>query len=414
MNAEKILLGKVISSRVFCRYALTEVIRRVRKLQPQVQIDGIAENVFKFTFKEKKDKERIFRSRPWSFDGDHLILKEWKINLAIYEVAFDMTPFFIQIHNLPPTLLNLGNARKIGNQIGFVPDETVSRQSVVASKFSRFRVEITVENPLPLGFFQKKENGEESWIQFKYERLSDFCYGCGRLNHVYVRCTFSKPATIQTNNGVVAKIYRAWMRAEVEGSLVFVQLPARSHGWPENSNGLYIGVGSQTMEETVESVEDSLSCVTLDGQDEGQLLNDWVSLPQRANAADDPSMTPKDDSRERFLNALEVIPQLQALSLTLNRQPWVSESDFQKVVVSLIRDPKWDASHLTSWASEFLNGLALAKAQQRNGLKGQLNDLKDVILDWLGIGPRRILPPKGRIVKLVMGSPTTSVRPPRK
>lgn len=33
-----------------------------------------------------------------------------------------------------------------------------------------------VEQPLPVGYFMELEDGEETWIQFKYERLVDFCY----------------------------------------------------------------------------------------------------------------------------------------------------------------------------------------------------------------------------------------------
>ena len=32
------------------------------------------------------------------------------------------------------------------------------------------------------------EGGESRWVNFKYERLSNFCYGCGLLNHAIKDC----------------------------------------------------------------------------------------------------------------------------------------------------------------------------------------------------------------------------------
>lgn len=45
------------------------------------------------------------------------------------------------------------------------------------------------------------------WIQFKYERLSDFCYKCKALDHVTGRCPFQNPATVTSINGIVSKLY---------------------------------------------------------------------------------------------------------------------------------------------------------------------------------------------------------------
>lgn len=135
-------LGKVISTSVFGRFVLIEVIKRVWKLHTHVQIEGVKENIFKFTFKEKRDKDRIFRGRPWTLDEAHLILKEWKVDLALSEVSFETSTFFLQVHNRLPSLLNQGNALKIGNQIGLVHEDSITRKSVVATKFLRFRVDI--------------------------------------------------------------------------------------------------------------------------------------------------------------------------------------------------------------------------------------------------------------------------------
>lgn len=57
------------------------------------------------------------------------------------------------------------------------------------------------------------------------ERLSDFCYNCGRLSHVTGRCKLRKAATITTKQGLVPNLYGPWLRAEDPGSLLFVNPP---------------------------------------------------------------------------------------------------------------------------------------------------------------------------------------------
>lgn len=80
-----------------------------------------------------------------------------------------------------------------------------------------------MNHPLPACLFQKKrDDGKDCWVQFKYERLSDFCYKCRALEHVIWRCPFRAPATITSVNGIVAKLYGHWLQAEHHGSLLFI------------------------------------------------------------------------------------------------------------------------------------------------------------------------------------------------
>lgn len=49
--------------------------------------------------------------------------------------------------------------------------------------FIRIKPELNVEGPLLAGFWWINSREEDKWAVIKYERLSDFCYGCGKLGH---------------------------------------------------------------------------------------------------------------------------------------------------------------------------------------------------------------------------------------
>lgn len=96
---------------------------------------------------------------------------------------------------------------RIGNMTGTVHRESLNHRCIVSSSYLRFKVDISTTKPIPAGFFQDRDNRGELWIQFKYERLADFCYTCGDLNHVTEKCTFATPATITTTNGITACLW---------------------------------------------------------------------------------------------------------------------------------------------------------------------------------------------------------------
>ncbi|RXI08916.1 hypothetical protein DVH24_023060 [Malus domestica] len=52
------------------------------------------------------------------------------------------------------------------------------------------KVEVDTSNPLTTGCWLLRDNNNESWIEFRYERLQDFCYRCGRIGHPNTECTF--------------------------------------------------------------------------------------------------------------------------------------------------------------------------------------------------------------------------------
>lgn len=53
-------------------------------------------------------------------------LKLWDPSMHYQNVKFDTSTFYIQIHGLPPNLLNEDNARLIGSEVGIVHDASIT------------------------------------------------------------------------------------------------------------------------------------------------------------------------------------------------------------------------------------------------------------------------------------------------
>ena len=60
---------------------------------------------------------------------------------------------------------------KVGEVIHMPKDSYTSGQG-----FMRVRVQVAITQPLCRGRVVTLENGEQSWVIFKYERLPNLCY----------------------------------------------------------------------------------------------------------------------------------------------------------------------------------------------------------------------------------------------
>lgn len=60
------------------------------------------------------------------------------------------------------------------------------------------------------GFEWVKDKGQTKWATFKYERLSDFCYGCGRLGHTSQH--FQEEIVIDGKKKPGSPLYGPWIQ----------------------------------------------------------------------------------------------------------------------------------------------------------------------------------------------------------
>uniref|UniRef100_A0A803Q743 Zinc knuckle CX2CX4HX4C domain-containing protein n=1 Tax=Cannabis sativa TaxID=3483 RepID=A0A803Q743_CANSA len=110
----------------------------------------------------------------------------------IYECTYGFhttTPFWIQVFRLPFLSKSETLARFIGNLIGTFFDVHEDSLSEGWGPFLRIRVAIDLSKPLLRGqLVTFPWIADELWLEYRYERLLDFCYDCGIIGYVFDKC----------------------------------------------------------------------------------------------------------------------------------------------------------------------------------------------------------------------------------
>ncbi|KAH7842462.1 hypothetical protein Vadar_005596 [Vaccinium darrowii] len=230
------LVGKIFIQKSLNIQAVSNILKVSWETRADFSITPWSNNVFLFHFKEVDDRDNILKEGPWSVMNNLLVLQPVKKGVAVSEIEFSSCPFWVQVHGLPVEKMSRTNAEIIGRRIGnLLGIEACSDGLLLHRSFLRVRVEINLSQPLPKGFWLKKKHadGKDLWISYKYERLSDFCYDCGRIGHENKSCKFVKrPEGALSGYGPDLKTGRA--RTSHVPIEVFRQEDDEAENWSEN------------------------------------------------------------------------------------------------------------------------------------------------------------------------------------
>ncbi|MFQ6634403.1 hypothetical protein Gotur_012097, partial [Gossypium turneri] len=146
-------------------------------------ITEAGEKRYLFQFFNMINFDRVKAGTPWFFNNHLLILQTILdgVNSAVMDLSF--TEFWMQVHGLPPGSMNESMAKQFGNFCGDYLEYDTTFPTLGSQVFLRTRVRLDVTAPLKR---KKKVLIGKSLIvyaRFKYEKLSLFCFICGRLGH---------------------------------------------------------------------------------------------------------------------------------------------------------------------------------------------------------------------------------------
>ena len=182
------VLMKILTPRSISLDTLRKNLRMLWKTNKWVNFSELEAELFLVEFGDGKDKKKILDMCPWSFEKQLVLLQEFDGELIPKEVEIKWAPFWIQIFNLPLKSRTKETGWAIGSSLGTVLEVDVPESGVNWGKFLRVRVQIDVTKRLIRGKRISIEGGESRWVQFKLERLPNFCYRCGLLSHALRDC----------------------------------------------------------------------------------------------------------------------------------------------------------------------------------------------------------------------------------
>uniref|UniRef100_A0A2N9HN71 Reverse transcriptase domain-containing protein n=1 Tax=Fagus sylvatica TaxID=28930 RepID=A0A2N9HN71_FAGSY len=139
---------------------------------------------------------------------------DWMTLSPFSKACFDFMSFWVQIHDLPVKMMKPAACARIGSTLGTLEHVEDVGEGHSKGSFMRVRVAIDIRQPLCRGRKVGLGGKGECWVSFRYERLTNFCYWCGRITHgekdceIWLRSRGSLSSDQQP--------YGAWMKGESE------------------------------------------------------------------------------------------------------------------------------------------------------------------------------------------------------
>ena len=212
---EFIIAALFLTRRALNMDAVGRTFKPLWRAQNGFKISNEGGNKVLFVFDKEEEVDRILSTGPWSFDKSLVVLQRYKRHSALEDLSFDKVAFWVQVHNIPISYRTRSVAEDICDGIRRV-DRTTDISECECGNYIRVKVTIDVFQPLCRGRVIRLEDNEKVWVTFRYERLPNFCYWCGCLDHGDKECDL----WIQSkgNPQKSSQQYGSWLRATSPGA----------------------------------------------------------------------------------------------------------------------------------------------------------------------------------------------------
>lgn len=232
------LACKILTSRTIHHESFRTMIPRIWGVE-DVKIRGVGKNIFVCQFSNPRDKKGVVNAGSWFFDKGVLAFEDLRADTSIGEMEFRYVSFWIHLHKLPVAVFSKDLAKSIGNLIGKYEKIDCDEDGLCWGQTMKIKVAIDVLKPLRRGVLLKLGSmADERWIPITYEKLPNFCYGCGKLDHVLKECDEHVPGDAdQLQYGVWLRELPFSKKSRKESGLGEDSRSGRGRGRSSRKNG---------------------------------------------------------------------------------------------------------------------------------------------------------------------------------
>ncbi|MBA0754853.1 hypothetical protein Gogos_019956, partial [Gossypium gossypioides] len=148
-----------------------------------ISISDLGDRRFLFQFFHEVDIQRVLAGTPWFFNNHLLLFHRMKPGENPSLVPLIFTEFWVQVHDLPLGLVSETMAKQFGDFLGKFLEHDLSSRLGNSHFFMRIRVQLNVNNSLKRRKKVMVGSNRIFYARFQYEKLSLFCFICGKLGH---------------------------------------------------------------------------------------------------------------------------------------------------------------------------------------------------------------------------------------
>ncbi|XP_050207689.1 uncharacterized protein LOC126657103 [Mercurialis annua] len=197
-KADLSLVGRLLTKKPYNLIHMKNALTSAWRLAKGFELRDIGDNLFVCEFNAKQDRARILSEAPWHFDKQLILFEPLHGNMQPNNMLLMTVPAWVRIYDLPLNYRGKGAITKIGSKIGAVIDWKED-DGGRWGRYGRVRVMLDVSKPIIRGTKIANSLGELSWVSFKYERIHNYCYWCGMLDHLVAECEI-KPEHMEVSD----------------------------------------------------------------------------------------------------------------------------------------------------------------------------------------------------------------------
>ncbi|KAH9716467.1 hypothetical protein KPL71_021472 [Citrus sinensis] len=205
--AARCLVSKILLNRDVNKDGLRYAMQQAWKTTKEIKVESLGDNIFVFKFATEQDKKRVLTVGPWHFDKALIVLVEPVGMGSIKRQTFTHTSFWVQIHGMPIKCMVKETIEKLGEKIGLVEEVETDEEGECIGPFALVKISVDITKTLRRILILKQEGEEDIVMLIKYERLPDFCFCCGLIEHQFRECIKYKGQSKEK------LIYNGWMKA---------------------------------------------------------------------------------------------------------------------------------------------------------------------------------------------------------